>query len=199
MKKFDRLPPEKRKEEIQVAALHLFNQKGFSATTMENIISEVSLSKGGVYRLYPSTTAILSDLMITGMHLRNAFYEAEVQKAVAQGKELTLNLLVHMIADSLLLYPGFSSVYVEFLWEKQRNPELEALYTEITKTTVKETTDLIRKCGAEEILLSGEVSLERLTDLMNATILSLHTLKLQDYFAENKERACETITNILLK
>ena len=35
MKKFDRLPPEKRKEEIKAAAMELFLNKGFAATTME--------------------------------------------------------------------------------------------------------------------------------------------------------------------
>ena len=197
MKKFDRLPPEQRKAEIQSAALHLFNEKGFASTTMENIVEQVSLSKGGVYRLYPSTIAILSDLMVEGMRLRNAEYEDRVRQETEQGQTLTVQFLIEMIADSLLLYPEISSVYVEFLWEKQRRPELETLYREICSETVEETASLMKKYGADDVLISGSVSLERLTELMNAAILSLRVLNLNQFFAENKEQICSSLLNLL--
>ena len=195
MKKFDRLPPEQRKSEIQAAALTLFRQKGFAATTMENSVEQVSLSQGGVYRLYPSTAAILGDLMLRGMHLRNAYYEQRVLEQTRTGIPLSLDFLVEMIGDSLLLYPEFSAVYVEFLWEKQRNPELEALYQQLCQTTVQETGDLIRRCGAEALLNPG--LLETLTELMNAAILSLRVLNLQDAFARDKTRLCSAISALL--
>ena len=197
MKKFERLPSWQRKEEIQTAALQLFKEKGFAATTMENIVQNVSLSKGGVYRIYPSTIAILNDLMITGMHLRNTYYEECVQKETAAGRPLTLPFLIEMISDSLLLYPDFSSIYVEFLWEKQRRPELETLYQKICAVTVEETTALIRKYEADSLLLDREDLLEQLTELMNAAILSLHTLNLYDCFKERKEKICAAISLIL--
>ena len=197
MKKFDRLPPEQRRKEIKAAALILFNEKGFAATTMENIVDKVSLSKGGVYRLYASTAAILSDLMMDGMRLRNAYYAARVQEEKAAGRPLTLSFLIEMIADSLLLYPEFSAVYVEFLWEKRRNPELEALYQTICARSIEETAALIRQYGADDLLLSGEVSLETLTELMNAATLSLHILRLEDFFSANRESLCKAIELIL--
>ena len=197
MKKFYRLPPQQRKAEIRAAALQLFNQKGFSATTMENIVEQVSLSKGGVYRLYPSTSAILSDLMLEGMHMRNAYYADCVQQEIAAGRELSLPFLVDMIGNSLLLYPEFSSVYVEFLWEKQRNPQLEELYKTICVKTVEETIALIRKYNADSLLLADESILSRMTELMNAAILSIHVLNIQDYFLEHKEKICEGIIQML--
>lgn len=196
MKKFNRLSPKQRKEEIRVAALKLFNEKGFAATTMENIVGQVSLSKGGVYRLYPSTTAILSDLMLEGMHLRNAFYVKHVQAELTAGKPLTLQFLIEMIVDSLLIYPEFSSVYVEFLWEKQRNPALQALYEQICATTMDETAILINQYGADKIFLSGKISFEILTNLMNGAILSLHILHLQEPFATHKEQISVAITQV---
>ena len=199
MKKFDRLPPEARKQEIQSAALGLFSTKGFAATTMENIVEQVSLSKGGVYRLYSSTSAILADLMLSGMHLRNAYYEQRVQQEIDAGRPLTLPFLVEMIGDSMLLYPEISAVYVEFLWEKQRSPELEALYQEICRTTVEETLTLIRRYGAESLLLTGQDSLVRLTEIMNATILSLRVLGMDEDFQRRKTQICAAITQILLQ
>ena len=197
MKKFDRLPPKKRREEIQAAALEIFIQKGFAATTMENIVEKVSLSKGGVYRIYSSTTAILSDLMLTGMHLRNAYYVERVRKETEEGRTLTLPFLVDMIGDSLMLYPEFSKIYVEFLWEKQRNPQLEECYRKICETTIEETVSLIREYGADKILLTDDRILVQLTELMNATILSLHVLNLHEHFKDHKARICEAVTKIL--
>ena len=196
MKKFDRLPLRERKEEIQAAAMKLFQEKGFAATTMENIVQAVTLSKGGVYRIYPSTAAILSDLILCGMRLRNAYYEKRVRQLIADGQSLTLGLLVDMVADSLLLYPNFSAVYVEFLWEKQRNPDLEALYQQICDTTVEETKDLMLRYGADALLPeSGQ--LQRLTDLMNAAVLSLQVLGLQEGFEKRKDLLCSTIVTML--
>ena len=195
MKKFDRLSPEQRKQEIQTAALALFQQKGFAGTTMENIVQQVTLSKGGVYRIYPSTQAILEDLILGGMRLRNAYYEQRVSREMGEGRPLTLAFLVEMIGDSLLLYPEISGIYAEFLWEKQRNPRLEALYQQILRATVEETDALIRKYGAQDLFRPGV--LERLTELMNGAVLSLRVLGLEAQFEENKSRICEAILRIL--
>ena len=197
MKKFDRLPAAQRKEEIQQAALQLFIQKGFAATTMENIVAQVSLSKGGVYRLYPSTTAILSDIMLQGMQLRNAYYAQHVQALLAEGHSLDAPALVDMIIDSLLLYPDISAVYVEFLWEKQRHPELETLYQALCTTTIEATTTLIHQYGADALLLADAHTLQRLTDIMNAAILSLHVLHLEDAFEQSRASIREAMLRAL--
>ena len=199
MKKFDRLPPEQRRAEICAAALKLFREKGFAATTMENIVEQVTLSKGGVYRLYPSTAAILGDLMIEGMRLRNAYYEERFRREVASGRTPDLRMLVEMIADSLLLYPEISGVYVEFLWEKQRNAGLEALYRQLCEQSITETTALIRSCGAQELLLADPEMLQRLTEGMNAAILSLRVLHLEEAFAARKDELCAVLTGLLQK
>ena len=163
---------------------------------MENIVQKVSLSKGGVYRLYPSTTEILKDLMIEGMRLRNAFYEQQVQQRIAAGQPLTLAFLVEMICDSLLLYPDFSAVYVEFLWEKQRSSDLQQAYQQICAESIQETLALMQRYGADR-LLQGHASLETLTELMNAAILSLRILNLQEFFAAHKADICAAITRTL--
>ena len=197
MKKFDRLPPEQRKKEIKTAAVRLFIEKGFAATTMENIVAQVSLSKGGVYRIYPSATAILSDLMIDGMHLRNAFYAEKITQEIQSGRHITTSFLTDMICDSLLLYPELSSLYVEFLWEKQRNPVLETLYREIVSTALQETHDLIQTYSTKELLETETISLERLGDLMNVAILGIKVLGLQDSFEKNKHKISAFMANAL--
>ena len=197
MKKFDRLPPEQRKEEIQMAALALFHRKGFSRTTMENIVGQVSLSKGGVYRIYGSTTEILKDLILKGMRLRNAYYGQQAQKHLEAGEKLSLPMLVEIITDSLILYPEYAGIYVEFLWEKRRNPELELLYEQICRTSVEETGALIRKVGADDLLMLEPGRLQQMTNLMNGAVLSVYTLHLEQQYQQQKKKITEAILCML--
>ena len=59
-----------RKKEILEAAKKVFLRKGFADTVMEDIITETSLSRGGVYYHYKSKVEILHDLMREGMAYR---------------------------------------------------------------------------------------------------------------------------------
>ena len=78
-----------------------------------------------------------------------------------------------------------------------RNPELQKLYQDICDTSIKETTELIKSYGAEDILLKNPHSLIQLTELMNSAILSLHVLDLQDFYSANKDRICESLSKII--
>ena len=62
----ERLPAEERKWKIRYAAKDVFLRKGFHNTTMEDVIAESGMSKGGVYKYYKSTTDMLYDLMEDG-------------------------------------------------------------------------------------------------------------------------------------
>ena len=195
MKKFERLPVEQRKEEIQKAAMLLFLEKGFSNTTMENIIQNVSLSKGGVYRIYPNTTQILGDLMIAGMHLRNDYYE----KCVQQASQVDLKFLVHMLVKSLILYPEYSKIYVEFLWEKQRNPILKKLYEEVCMKSTEDTIGLIQKYHMDSFFSEDFHLLKEISEWMNAAVLSLHVLDLKEYFLQHENEICDVICQMFIK
>ena len=52
-----------RKKEILDAAKKAFLRKGFADTVMEDIITQTSLSRGGVYYHYKNKVEILHDLM----------------------------------------------------------------------------------------------------------------------------------------
>ena len=58
MGKFLRKTREERENEILEAALKVFLQKGYRKTTMEDIINETTLSKGGFYHYFGSTKEI---------------------------------------------------------------------------------------------------------------------------------------------
>lgn len=188
MKKFERLDRDTRKAEIREAAARLFLDKGFAATTMENIVDCVSLSKGGVYRIYPSTRAILTDLMLEGMRARNDFYGQRVAELAANNRPLTAQELARMVVDSLLLLPDTAALYVELLIEKRHDPALETLYRELCATTTRETLALIEANGLESSIGLDAAHVALIGHLMDTAILGLVVLDLRDDFALLRER-----------
>ncbi len=62
MGQYIRKTKEERLEEIRQAAIRCFLEKGYRFTTMEDIVAQTTLSKGGVYRYYSGTREILLTL-----------------------------------------------------------------------------------------------------------------------------------------
>ena len=60
---YERHTREERRNEILLGALEVFLQKGYRDTTMEDIIKNTSLSKGGFYHYYKNKENILIDLI----------------------------------------------------------------------------------------------------------------------------------------
>lgn len=114
-----------RKNEILDAAKKVFIRKGFDAATMEEIISETSLSKGGFYYYYKSTVDILHDLMREGM----AYRMSKVKEFMATySGEFDKNALAEMIVDKMLDQNELMSIYVIYLQAAKNNKELKELY-----------------------------------------------------------------------
>ncbi len=58
-----KLTPEERKSQIIQTALQLFAMKGYENTTVNNIIEEAGISKGGFYHHYSSKEGLLEDIV----------------------------------------------------------------------------------------------------------------------------------------
>ena len=81
---YNRKTKEERLAEIHKAALELFLTKGYKNTTMEDIIANTSLSKGGFYHYYGSTKEILFALMKQGTY---GFVDKNVKMSAPLSKE----------------------------------------------------------------------------------------------------------------
>ncbi len=116
-----------RKKEIMEAAKSVFLEKGFEKTTMEDIIAGTSLSKGGFYHYYTSTTDILHDLMIEGIAYRINI----IKQTVGQASSWDDESLISMMVDKVLDASDLMSLYVIFLQASQRNQALRDLFQEL--------------------------------------------------------------------
>lgn len=123
-----------RKKEILDAARKVFLSKGFADTVMEDIITETSLSRGGVYYHYKNKVEILHDLMREGMAYR---IEKINEFLSSYSGELDGNAVAQMIVDKMLGESELMSVYAIYLQSMKNNEELRALFPILVEESLK--------------------------------------------------------------
>ena len=101
-----RLPKEERMRQIRNHAKNVFLRKGFDKTTMEDVVKETGMSKGGIYRHYSSTTEMLYDLMIDGNVYRNTLIDEYLESNNGKNKfeQIGEILVDKALASTCLLY-----------------------------------------------------------------------------------------------
>ena len=127
-----RLSTEERKKSIKEAAARVFVAQGFAHTTMEDLIRESGLSKGGFYHYYKSTTDVIYDMMLDGIAYRNTVIKNSLPPGKAVETDFFAEEITKKVSDTTIL----SSVYVEFLLAKKRNAKLEEIYGQLERITI---------------------------------------------------------------
>lgn len=176
----ERLPADERKRQIRYCAKDVFIRKGFHNTTMEDVIAESGLSKGGVYRHYKSTSDMLYDLMEDGCEYRYNI----VDNFLTLNKNLDkYDAVAEMIVDKILDDNELSKVYAIFLQEKQYDENLEKLFLKLKEETFFDLNKLYKKFGFD----FNYNEYDFLTDFMNSLVLGRDILKAKGNFYKNKE------------
>ena len=122
-----------RKKEIREVAKKIFLTKGFQSTTMEDVITEIGMSRGGVYYHYRSKVEILHDLMREGM----AYRMAKMNNFMADySSELGKEAIAEMLVDRMLDENELMSIYVMYLQAIKDNDELKELYSILKEETL---------------------------------------------------------------
>lgn len=185
-----RLSPEKRKEEIKNAAMKLFTEKGFSHTTMENIINETGLSKGGFYHYYNSTSDILYDLMKDGIEYRNQV----IKSKIGEFKNDEIEFMAERFYEKIVDDNPYMGIYIEFLLLKSKNPKLESLFKILKEKTRKELFSFFEKLPNSFI---DDEKYTMLTDFINSLILGAGVLNARKGFIKNRTLIIKMIHLIL--
>lgn len=101
---------------------------------MEDIITETSLSRGGVYYHYKNKVEILHDLMREGM----AYRVEKINEFLADyPKALDENAAAQMIVDKILDESELMSVYAIYLQAQKNNEELKNLFPVLVEESLK--------------------------------------------------------------
>ena len=152
MMKRKRLLPQERKKEIRKAAARIFKEKGFSATTMEDVIAESGLSTGGVYHYYKNTADILYDLMEEG----NRYRINETVQHIRHGSYTSSqDMAAQFITEKIIDENPYKPLYAMFLLEKSRDPKLQRLFEKLSIDGFQEMLDAFGQaqnaCGIEQL------------------------------------------------
>ncbi|WP_297812720.1 TetR/AcrR family transcriptional regulator [uncultured Finegoldia sp.] len=175
-----RMSYEQRKEEIKKVAAKVFVELGFSNTTMEDLVRETGLSKGGFYHYYKNTTDIIYDLMVDGINYRNEI----IKKSLDAEKKLSIEFLAREMTKKVIDDTTLTGVYVEFLLTKKRNKKLEEIY----KILVRKTIEAFKSINIDfkEYSIAAE-KFEILTFFINSTILSSNILQSRQLLLKKKD------------
>lgn len=176
-----RMTFEKRKEEIREAAAKVFIEKGFANTSMEDLVRESGLSKGGFYHYYKNTTDIIYDMMVDGINYRNEI----IKKSLDQEKEISLEFFAREMTKKVIDNTSLTGVYVEFLLAKKRNKKLEEVYKILEEKTIESFKKINIDFEKYEIVSE---KFEFLTYFINSMILSSNILKSREILLKNKSK-----------
>lgn len=191
MVKNERMSYEKRKEEIKKVASKVFVEKGFSNTTMEDLVRETGLSKGGFYYYYKNTTDIIYDLMVEGINYRNEI----IKKSLDIEKEISIEFLAREMTKKVIDDTTLAGVYVEFLLVKKRNEKLNEVYKKLEYKTIEAFKNI--NINLENYNVSVK-KFELLSFFINSMILSSNILNARETLFNNKS-VIEKIFLLILK
>ena len=185
-----RLSFDERKQQIKRVAARIFVEKGFDNTTMEDLVKETGLSKGGLYHYYKNTTSVLYDIMLDGIVYRNNV----IAQSIADGRQWSIEFLAEELAKKAVDANELMPVYVELLLAKKRNSRLEEVYRQLEHTTFELfETQHINTTSFN--LTSNQVAF--MSFFVNAIILSANVLKAHELVQDNQDLIKDIILRIL--
>ncbi|ACZ01147.1 TetR/AcrR family transcriptional regulator [Streptobacillus moniliformis] len=175
-----RLSVDERKKEIMEAARKIIIIKGLENTTMEDIISETTLSRGGVYHYYKSVVDIFKDIMFSGIEYRNKIIKSHLNEI----DNLSNNeFIAKQLVDKVIDKNPYTPLYVEFLICKKRIPELNNIMDELQERT-KEKLNTIFNNDSNWIYDSDTFLF--INDFINTLILASDILDVRENFKKNR-------------
>lgn len=185
-----RLNFDERKQQIKRVAARIFVEKGFDNTTMEDLVKETGLSKGGLYHYYKNTTSVLYDIMLDGIIYRNTI----ITQSLASGKTWTVEFFADEMAKKAVDTNELMPVYVELLLAKKRNSQLDEVYKQLERTTL----EMFKTQNIEaETLNIAPNRVAFMAFFVNAIILSANVLKAHELVQDNQNLIKDIILRIL--
>lgn len=180
-----------RKKEIREAAKKCFLNKGFQLTTMEDVITEVGMSRGGVYHHYGNTNEMFKDLMLDGNDYRNNLINEYLKNNRGKDKYQQMG---DILVDKSLADTELMRLYTLFLQAKKYNQDLEKLYQELKLNTTNELSLIAKQLGIKADIFGDGF----LVNYINAMILSSEVLCARNSFSQHKKYIKETMVNYIV-
>ena len=130
-----------RKEEVFVAAVRCFNEKGYYETSIDMIAERAKISKGGIYYHFKSK----KDLFLELFHYRVNKYFEQLKFLIKDidDPEKRLRLFISKSIDIFRKNEDFFKFCIEFLAMGVREPAIRRVMTSFYKDSVKNFEEII--------------------------------------------------------
>lgn len=191
-----RMSREARAEKILQTSLAVFLDKGFSKTSMTDIVQASGMSRGGVYHYYQNTSEILLDIMFQANEYRISIILDQLTKAASQaGTKFEINdAMADGIIDKFTAQNDYAKLYVMFLLEKHRDPKLEKLYQDL----IAECVDSLDQSFESHFGLQiGPERFRFLTEFINSMLIASQVLEARQIFQSQRPVLKEMIKTML--
>ncbi|MFD9354164.1 TetR/AcrR family transcriptional regulator [Streptomyces sp. NPDC060031] len=180
------------RQKLYEAAVTLIAEKGFSATTVEEIAERAGVAKGTVYYNFASKNDLFEELLRHGVGLLTASLRTAEQETQARGGS-RVEALDAMIRAGLVFidrYPAFTQLYVAELWRTNRTWQSTLMVVRREAVAVVET---VLREGVER----GELSAEIDVPLTAAALVGMVLVAALDWQSFQSERSLDDVHSAL--
>ena len=182
-----------KKKKIREAAKKCFLTKGFQSTTMEDVITEIGMSRGGVYHHYKSTVDMLYDIMLKG----NDYRFNKVSDFIEKNPDMSLEeMAVELVIAKMFDENDFMSIYAMFLMECKENSRLRKLRDEMKSNLTLEFLDFLEKNNLEYL---KPLTNDDFMKLMDSMYIAGEFIDIRDTFLNKSDLFRDIIYNYLQK
>lgn len=173
---------EERQHEIRLSAKKVFLKKGYQNATMEDIIHETTLSKGGFYHYYKSKKEIIIDMM----EKFNVLYQNEnpymLALEEAKTKDDVKAIMLDAILDKILIVTDDRKLYLMFCHEMMFDDEIKRCFFKMEEEFLKKLSE---KMGTSyESHLEDKIFISR---MINAILMSQSLVGEPEVFQDKRE------------
>ncbi|MER5930449.1 TetR/AcrR family transcriptional regulator [Streptomyces sp. NPDC002054] len=180
------------RQKLYEAAVTLIAEKGFSATTVDEIAERAGVAKGTVYYNFASKTDLFEELLRHGVGLLTASLRTAAEETEARGGS-RVEALDAMIRAGLVFidrYPAFTQLYVAELWRTNRAWQSTLMVVRQEAVAVVET---VLREGVER----GELSAEIDVPLTAAALVGMVLVAALDWQSFQRERSLDDVHSAL--
>ena len=162
-----RLSRENRRKQIKEVALKLFTDKGYAKTTMDEIVQECGISKGGMYHHFANKEEIFVELLKDGGEYRQNIVLKYMKGSFKSRDEK----LIDSLLDKVLDVNPYKKLYIVFLIEMQSNPTFKELFEKIYDKSLENFIKFCKEEGLDEYI---SISNKEFTFLLNSLYVGMY-------------------------
>ncbi|MEV6160447.1 TetR/AcrR family transcriptional regulator [Streptomyces sp. NPDC052052] len=180
------------RQKLYEAAVTLIAEKGFSATTVDEIAEHAGVAKGTVYYNFKSKTELFEELLRHGVGLLTASLRAAAEETEDRGgtRVEALDAMIRAGLAFIDRYPSFTQLYVAELWRTNRAWQSTLLV--LRQQAVAVVEEVLR-----EGVTSGELSEEIDITLTAAALVGMVLVAALDWQAFQPERSIDDVHSAL--